>query len=268
MQESPTGSVTSAEPLGPFPPGAMMEDFEFVRTARRVAVATGRDIVTLPVPALCSGRRWEHHGTFTVTLVNQLIVWGYTSLEATPEQVYQWYYGSIPGPEANGVTIEPASRLGEAAAVLEESGLAWEQGTADTGGYVGARGQGIGSGGEASPEKVSKWSLDHVVVLGVTSEGAARVMGPGWAPTSTDPDGEGSSGSGGDGKRAADSGTGQDLPGGKKAISDEWTREEVSSNAAGRKETSRSDGDSGVAEQWVGAAGVMLPWVIPMRAGM
>ena len=70
--------------LGPFPATAMMEDFEFVREARRAAVREGRDIVTLPAPALCSGRRWEKNGTFTVTLINQIIVYGYTALKAPP----------------------------------------------------------------------------------------------------------------------------------------------------------------------------------------
>ncbi len=58
--------------LGGFPETPIMEDFIFIRKARR----DGK-IITLPQSVTTSARRWQRLGTLRTTLVNQLVILGY-----------------------------------------------------------------------------------------------------------------------------------------------------------------------------------------------
>lgn len=60
------------EQAGGFPDLPIMEDYAFVRTLRRFGT-----VFTVPQAAITSGRRWQQHGVFKVTLVNQLMIVGY-----------------------------------------------------------------------------------------------------------------------------------------------------------------------------------------------
>jgi rSAM/selenodomain-associated transferase 2 len=57
---------------GGFPDIPIMEDYAFVRIVRHHGI-----IVTVPEAAVTSGRRWQQHGAFKVTLVNKLMILGY-----------------------------------------------------------------------------------------------------------------------------------------------------------------------------------------------
>jgi rSAM/selenodomain-associated transferase 2/rSAM/selenodomain-associated transferase 1 len=50
----------------------LMEDFDFIRRLKR----RGR-IVTLPLPAVTSGRRWKKLGVIRTTMINQIVIVGY-----------------------------------------------------------------------------------------------------------------------------------------------------------------------------------------------
>jgi rSAM/selenodomain-associated transferase 2 len=73
------------EQLGGFPDLPIMEDYAFVRSARRL----GR-IVTVPEVAVTSGRRWKKHGVLKVTLINKLMILGY-HLGIAPEKLARFY---------------------------------------------------------------------------------------------------------------------------------------------------------------------------------
>jgi hypothetical protein len=74
-----------------------MEDFEFIWKLRREAVAGAGKIKVLSyAQTLCSSRRWERNGVFKNTLLNQLYVIMYVYFQATPQQIYRWYY--VDGP--------------------------------------------------------------------------------------------------------------------------------------------------------------------------
>lgn len=60
------------EELGGFPNLPILEDYELVRRLRR----RGR-VVTLSLPALTSGRRWERLGFLRTTWINQRVLFGY-----------------------------------------------------------------------------------------------------------------------------------------------------------------------------------------------
>ena len=57
---------------GGFPDLPIMEDYAFVRLVRRQGT-----VFTVPEAAITSGRRWQHHGVFKVTLINKLMIIGY-----------------------------------------------------------------------------------------------------------------------------------------------------------------------------------------------
>ena len=71
--------------LGGFPLIPIMEDYVFVRRLAR----KGR-IAVVDRPVLTSGRRWDRLGLVRTTLVNQLMVLGY-SLGIAPETLARWY---------------------------------------------------------------------------------------------------------------------------------------------------------------------------------
>ncbi len=70
---------------GGFPDLPIMEDYAFVRTLRRYG-----KIVTVPHPVITSGRRWQQHGVFKVTVVNKLMILGY-HLGLSPERLARFY---------------------------------------------------------------------------------------------------------------------------------------------------------------------------------
>ena len=67
--------------LGGFPKIAIMEDYVFVRQAKKKG-----SIVTLPQPVTTSGRRWQKLGPIRTTLINQLMILGY-HLGIAPEKL-------------------------------------------------------------------------------------------------------------------------------------------------------------------------------------
>ncbi len=60
------------EAAGGFPDMPIMEDYAFARSVRHLG-----KVVTHPEAAITSGRRWQQHGVFKVTLVNKLMILGY-----------------------------------------------------------------------------------------------------------------------------------------------------------------------------------------------
>lgn len=73
--------------LGGFPDMPIMEDYAFVRRARRCG-----HVVTLPARALTSGRRWRRLGVLRTTLVNYGMVLAY-HLGVPVETLARWYRG-------------------------------------------------------------------------------------------------------------------------------------------------------------------------------
>ena len=71
--------------VGRFPEIPIMEDFQLMRRARR----QGR-IVMAPAAAMTSARRWQNVGPWRVTLINQLVILGF-SLGVKPERLARWY---------------------------------------------------------------------------------------------------------------------------------------------------------------------------------
>ncbi len=73
------------ERAGGFPDLPIMEDYAFVRRLRRLGT-----VITVPEAAITSGRRWQQHGVFKVTLVNKLMIFGY-HLGLSPERLARFY---------------------------------------------------------------------------------------------------------------------------------------------------------------------------------
>lgn len=71
--------------IGGFPAMEIMEDFVFVRRMQQL----GR-VVLLPEKVITSARRWQNIGPIRTTLINQLIVCGY-SLGVPPAKLARWY---------------------------------------------------------------------------------------------------------------------------------------------------------------------------------
>jgi rSAM/selenodomain-associated transferase 2 len=94
-------SASAFERIGGFTEMDFMEDFEF---ARRLGDAG--PIKLLPQTVRVSARRWERLGAWRVTLINQLVVFGYLTGMA-PERLRRWYRsGRLFPPSAD----RPASR--------------------------------------------------------------------------------------------------------------------------------------------------------------
>jgi rSAM/selenodomain-associated transferase 2 len=75
------------ERMGGFPDMPIMEDYGFVSTLRRFG-----KVVTVPQAAVTSGRRWQRHGVFKVTLINKLMILGY-HLGVPPAKLARIYRG-------------------------------------------------------------------------------------------------------------------------------------------------------------------------------
>ncbi|MCP4337958.1 MAG: glycosyltransferase family 2 protein [Desulfobulbaceae bacterium] len=71
--------------IGGFPEMEIMEDFVFMRKIKKEG-----KIVILPERATTSARRWQNIGIIRTTLINQLIVCGY-SLGVPPAMLARWY---------------------------------------------------------------------------------------------------------------------------------------------------------------------------------
>jgi rSAM/selenodomain-associated transferase 2 len=71
--------------IGGFPEMEIMEDFVFMRKIKKEG-----KIVILPERATTSARRWQNIGIIRTTLINQLIVCGY-SLGVPPTRLVKWY---------------------------------------------------------------------------------------------------------------------------------------------------------------------------------
>ncbi len=71
--------------VGGFPEQAIMEDFELIRRLNCLG-----KIEILSSSVITSGRRWQRLGVFKTTLINQLVVIGY-SLGIPPIKLSQWY---------------------------------------------------------------------------------------------------------------------------------------------------------------------------------
>ena len=71
--------------IGGFPEQPIMEDFELVRRLRRRG-----EVVTVPVPAITSARRWREHGFLRTTIMNQVVIIAYL-LGVSPERLAKWY---------------------------------------------------------------------------------------------------------------------------------------------------------------------------------
>jgi len=81
---------TDFETLGGFPETPIMEDYIFVKLAKK----HGR-VTTLPQTVLTSARRWQKIGPIRTTCINQLMILGY-SMGVTPEKLASFYRnGSI-----------------------------------------------------------------------------------------------------------------------------------------------------------------------------
>lgn len=81
------------ELVGPMPEQLVMEDFEFLKTVRTMAIEEGKRIAVLNEVALCSGRRWEKNGVPYNTFANQWFVYAYTQLGYSDRDIYRLYYG-------------------------------------------------------------------------------------------------------------------------------------------------------------------------------
>jgi len=75
------------ETVGGFPDFPIMEDYALVRALRDLGA-----VVTVPEDAITSGRRWQQHGVFKVTLINKLMILGY-HLGIPPERLARFYRG-------------------------------------------------------------------------------------------------------------------------------------------------------------------------------
>jgi len=73
------------EKAGGFPDMPIMEDYAFARTLRHFG-----KVVTRPEAAITSGRRWQQHGVFKVTVINKLMIVGY-HLGIPPEKLAAFY---------------------------------------------------------------------------------------------------------------------------------------------------------------------------------
>lgn len=73
------------EQAGGFPDMPIMEDYALVRVLRRLG-----EVVTVSEAAITSGRRWQQHGVFKVTLINKLMILGY-HLGIPPERLARFY---------------------------------------------------------------------------------------------------------------------------------------------------------------------------------
>ena len=71
--------------LGGFPALPIMEDFALVQQLRRRG-----QIARVPLPVLTSARRWQRLGVGRTTLLNQIMVLGY-SLGVPPSRLARWY---------------------------------------------------------------------------------------------------------------------------------------------------------------------------------
>ncbi|MBE9216168.1 TIGR04283 family arsenosugar biosynthesis glycosyltransferase [Plectonema cf. radiosum LEGE 06105] len=73
--------------IGGFPELPIMEDFELVRSLKRLG-----GINLIPVPVITSPRRWLKKGVWQTTLINQIVIIAYF-LGVSPNRIRSWYRG-------------------------------------------------------------------------------------------------------------------------------------------------------------------------------
>jgi hypothetical protein len=83
------------EACGGYPAVPILEEYILVNALRARCAGDRRgaeEIRTLAKPALCSPRRWERKTIWRTNAVNQVVMLWYR-FGATPEQVFEFYYG-------------------------------------------------------------------------------------------------------------------------------------------------------------------------------
>ena len=74
---------------GGYPEQPIMEDYELWKRLGRVGKRS-----LIPLSVTTSGRKWEKHGTWRTTLINQTVTWLYV-LGVSPERLARWYRGKL-----------------------------------------------------------------------------------------------------------------------------------------------------------------------------
>jgi len=113
--------ASNFEYLGGFPHQCFMEDYDLIALLRKRAALLpqffrpttchndtqfypGEKLTIVPgKPALCSPRRWQKFGVLYVTFMNSSLVGLYAVGNATPDEIYQRYYGrslAVPAPKS------------------------------------------------------------------------------------------------------------------------------------------------------------------------
>eukprot|EP00040_Diaphanoeca_grandis_P024342 m.133661 g.133661 ORF g.133661 m.133661 type:complete len:331 (-) comp29688_c0_seq2:97-1089(-) len=82
--------------MGGFAQIPIMEDFELMERLRKASAAGCGVIKIFDTTVECSGRRWEKWGVARVNFMNQRFVCRYVWFGATPNQIYETYYGKPP----------------------------------------------------------------------------------------------------------------------------------------------------------------------------
>jgi len=71
--------------VGGFPKIPVMEDYAFIKKARQFG-----KVITLKSQVVTSARRWQHVGIIRTTVINQLMILGY-SIGISPEKLAKFY---------------------------------------------------------------------------------------------------------------------------------------------------------------------------------
>lgn len=79
--------------IGGFPELPMLEEYVMVQKFRKLSAEGAGSIVTLEAEALCSPRRWCKRPIWYVNAINQAAMIRYNHFNATPEDIYKFYYG-------------------------------------------------------------------------------------------------------------------------------------------------------------------------------
>lgn len=79
--------------MGGIPPFPILEDWDLVQKLRLRGARGEGWIRILENPVFCSGRRWEKMGVARTNSVNQIVMLWYTQFGATPQQIFDFYYG-------------------------------------------------------------------------------------------------------------------------------------------------------------------------------
>lgn len=78
--------------IGGFPELPMLEEYVMVQKFRKLSAEGAGRIVTLQDECFCSPRRWLQRPIWYVNAINQFAMIRYNHLNATPEDIYKFYY--------------------------------------------------------------------------------------------------------------------------------------------------------------------------------